>query len=188
MIKRIVEIVLSFILLVLFCPVMGLIALAIRADTSGPVIFKQKRVGYQGKIFTLFKFRTMFYYVDPQGLSPAGSQDERITRMGRFLRKYKLDEFPQFYNILKGDMSFVGPRPQLLKELKEFQDVYPEFLQKRLTVRPGLTCLWAITPGKLKIRPTYEMLVEDCRYAASASWRIDIKILFKTFIYLLGRR
>jgi lipopolysaccharide/colanic/teichoic acid biosynthesis glycosyltransferase len=121
-------------------------------------------------------------------LSPQGLHDKRITRVGRFLRKYAVDEWLQFYNILRGDMSFVGPRPQLFKELEKFKDDYPELLEKRLTVRPGLTCLWAITSGKIKIKPTLEMLVEDCRYVDTASLWQDVKIFFQTFIFLLNRR
>jgi lipopolysaccharide/colanic/teichoic acid biosynthesis glycosyltransferase len=188
MVKRIIEIVFALIFLILFSPIMCLIALAVRIDTRGPVIFKQERVGFRGKRFTLYKFRTMFCNTDPMALSPRGLQDKRITRVGRLLRKYAVDEWPQLYNILRGDMSFVGPRPQLSKELEKFQDDYPDLLEKRLTVRPGLTCLWAITSGKIKIEPTLEMLVEDCRYVDTASLRQDVKIFFQTFIYLLNRR
>lgn len=187
MAKRIIELVLSFILCIFLLPFMCLTALAIKLDSRGPVIFKQERQGYQRKSFTLYKFRTMFTDTDPLGLSPVGFQDRRITRVGRLLRKYAIDEWPQFYNILKGDMSFVGPRPQLLKEIKEFQDKYPHLCQKRLTVRPGLTCSWAITRGKLKNKPSFEMLEEDCRYVDKASLGEDIKICFRTFVYLFNR-
>jgi lipopolysaccharide/colanic/teichoic acid biosynthesis glycosyltransferase len=187
MVKRIIDLVMSFILCILLLPFICLVALAIKLDSRGPVIFKQERVGYQGKLFNLYKFRTMFADTDPLGLSPRCLQDKRITWVGRFLRKYAIDEWPQFYNILKGDMSVVGPRPQLLNELLAFRDEYPHLYRKRLTVRPGLTCSWAITRGKLKIKPSLEMLEEDCRYVDKASLREDIKIFFRTFFYLFNR-
>jgi lipopolysaccharide/colanic/teichoic acid biosynthesis glycosyltransferase len=186
--KRIIEIVLSSMLLICLFPAMLFIVLVIKLDTRGPSIFKQERVGFHGKPFILYKFRTMFCYTDPLAISPAGPDDKRITRVGRFLRKYAVDEWPQFFNILKGDMSFVGPRPQLAIELQEFQPRDSYLLEKRLTVRPGLTCSWAISRETLKTRPSHEMLAEDCNYAESASLWGDVKILYRTFLYLFTRR
>lgn len=186
--KRCVEMVLSLVLLILLAPFILLTGVAIRLGSAGSAIFKQSRVGYGGKLFTLYKFRTMYAHVDPQGISPAGSNDLRVTGIGGFLRKYKLDEIPQFYNVLKGEMSFVGPRPQLQAELEEFRESHGELLDKRQTVLPGLTCHWAISPGVVKIKPTPEMLAKDCEYVDQASWRTDLKILYNTLIYLWGRR
>jgi len=187
MIKRVVEIFFSLILLLVLFPILFFIGLAIKLDSPGPIIFKQKRVGRFGRGFMLFKFRTMFNDVDPLGISPRGNQDVRITRAGRFLRKYKLDELPQLFNIFMGDMSFVGPRPQLGKEIEVFQGTYPELLEKRLKQRPGITCSWAITPGKIKIKPTFEMLVEDCDYIDNQSLWLDFKIMIRTFLYIFKK-
>lgn len=184
MMKRIIEIILSFILLLFLSPLILLVIIIIKLGSRGPAIFKQERVGFHGKSFILFKFRTMFSYTDPLAISPAELDDKRITRVGRFLRKFAIDEWPQFFNIFKGDMSFVGPRPQLALELQEFQEKDSFLLEKRLTVRPGLTCNWAISKGTLKTRPSHEMLVEDCNYVESASLWADVKILYRTFIYL----
>ncbi|MCP4156212.1 MAG: sugar transferase [bacterium] len=188
MIKRFIDIVFSFILLVLLSPAMGLIFAAIRLTSRGEAIFKQQRVGFRGRAFTLYKFRTMYCFVDPMAISPSKLGDKRITAVGRFLRKYALDEWPQFFNILKGNMSFVGPRPQLQKELEELKENYAGLLEKRLQVRPGLTSSWAITKDKIKIKPTLDMLKVDCRYVDETSLWLDIKILFHTFTYLLGGR
>ena len=117
--KRMFDVAFSFILIIFFNPLFLIIAIAIRLDTKGNIIFKQKRVGLNGKIFDIYKFRTMFSDTDPLAISPENLKDERITRAGTFLRKYALDELPQLINILKGDMSFVGPRPQLSVELEE---------------------------------------------------------------------
>jgi lipopolysaccharide/colanic/teichoic acid biosynthesis glycosyltransferase len=188
MLKHVVEVTFSLFLLILLAPLLGLTALVIRLDSRGPAIFRQERVGRYGKPFILYKFRTMYSDSDPQAISPEVLQDKRITRVGRFLRKYAVDEWPQFFNILKRDMSFVGPRPQLGKELEEFQGSTPDLLKKRLLVRPGLTSSWAVTRGTVKNKPTLKMLEEDCRYVDTASPRTDAGILFRTFTYLLSRR
>jgi lipopolysaccharide/colanic/teichoic acid biosynthesis glycosyltransferase len=185
MTKRIIESFASLLLLVLLSPLLLIVALAIKLDSRGRVIFKQDRVGYAGKTFTLYKFRTMYSSADPLGVSPVDYRDRRVTRTGAVLRKFAVDEWPQFYNILKGDMSFVGPRPQLAGELAGLRELYPALCRKRLTVRPGLTCTWAISSNKVKNKPTLEMLQEDCRYVERASFREDARIFFKTFLYLL---
>lgn len=188
MMKRIIEIMLSLMLLLFLFPLFLLIIMVIKLDTHGPALFKQERVGFRGKLFTLYKFRTMFCYTDPLAISPSGLDDRRITRVGRFLRKYAIDEWPQFYNIFKGDMSFVGPRPQLAVELQDFREKESHLLEKRLTVPPGLTSAWAISEGTLKNMPSHEMLTADCHYAETASLWGDVKILYRTFLYLFIRR
>lgn len=187
MIKRFTEGAAALLLLAVLSPFFLLAALAIKLDSRGRVIFKQERVGCNGKMFTLYKFRTMYSSTDPLGVSPVGFRDSRITRAGAVLRKFAVDEWPQFFNILKGDMSFVGPRPQLANEMAELREQYRALYDKRLTVRPGLTCTWAITPGKLKNKPTLEMMEADCRYVERASFREDARVFFKTFFYLFKR-
>lgn len=121
---------------ILFSPVLLLIALWVRCDSDGPVFFRQKRVGRYGKVFEVLKFRTMVVDAEKLGLKITVGCDPRITRPGHFLRKYKLDELPQLLNVLAGDMSLVGPRP----EVTEYVDYYPvELREKVLSVKPGIT-------------------------------------------------
>ncbi len=186
-IKRVLEVFAALLLLILLSPFMCAAAIAVKSSSPGPAVFKQKRLGLGGRPFILYKFRTMYCNTDPMGTSPKESHDRRVTPVGRFLRRTAVDEWPQFFNILKGDMSFVGPRPQLKKELEPFARQYPQLWNKRLSVRPGLTCWWAITPNRLKIKPTVEMLEADCRYVDQASFWQDLKIFFLTFTYLLSK-
>ena len=116
------------------------VALLVRLDSKGPVIYRQSRVGKGGEPFWLLKFRTMHTGSDKKGLLTIGGKDSRVTRVGYFLRKYKLDELPQLWNVVKGDMSLVGPRP----EVKKYVDLYNEEQRKVLTVRPGITDLASI--------------------------------------------
>lgn len=132
---RILDIVISLIGLILLLPLFILVALAIRIDSRGFVFFVQKRVGRGGKQFPLFKFRTMKTGSEKKGLITIGTSDSRITRIGSFLRKYKLDELPQLWNVLIGQMSLVGPRPEVLK----YVELYNAEQKKVLTVRPGIT-------------------------------------------------
>ncbi len=133
--KRLFDISFSSIVMLLFFPFGLIIALLIVADSRGGVFYFQKRVGQFGKPFALFKFRTMRPASDVQGKITIGARDPRITSIGYFLRKYKLDEFPQFINVLIGDMSIVGPRP----EVQEYVDFYTEEQKKVLNVKPGIT-------------------------------------------------
>lgn len=188
MLKRIIELPVAAILFVALGPLMLFIILLIRMESRGPAIFKQRRVGRKGREFTLYKFRSMYIDSDPLAISPRSLGDSRITRVGRFIRRFCLDELPQLVNILKGDMSFVGPRPQLHKELEEFRDTHKHLLEKRLRVRPGLTCLWAIAKDVVKVKPTADMLESDCRYVDNAGFLQDFKIMFQTFTYLVARR
>lgn len=132
---RVVEFFLALIALLLLLPLFILIALGIIFDSGGSVFFRQKRVGYNNRDFTIYKFRTMVRDASEKGLLTTGDKDERITRIGAFLRRYKMDELPQLYNILKGDMSFVGPRP----EVRKYVALYTDEQRKVLRVRPGLT-------------------------------------------------
>jgi lipopolysaccharide/colanic/teichoic acid biosynthesis glycosyltransferase len=135
MLKRTFDLVLAVLFIIVFSPLMILISLYIILDSPGGVIFRQIRVGKNNRDFTILKFRTMFTDSSEKGLLTVGSGDARITRAGRTLRKYKLDEIPQLFNILAGDMSFVGPRP----EVRKYVEMYDEEQKKILSVRPGLT-------------------------------------------------
>ena len=133
--KRIFDVFFSIMGIIAILPVMIIIALVILLDSKGGVIYKQARVGRNNSIFNLFKFRTMNLDADKGSLLTIGDYDHRITRSGHFLRKYKLDELPQLFNILKGDMSFVGPRPEVAK----YVALYDQIQLRILTVKPGLT-------------------------------------------------
>jgi len=157
-VKRLMDVVLSAVLLVLFAPLMALIALLIKLDSPGPVLFKQTRVGHFGKPFTMYKFRTMYVnaeemleklkqYNEADGPLFKMRNDPRRTRVGRWLRKFSLDELPQLWNVLKGDMSLVGPRPGLPSEVEQYEPWH----RKRLEVPPGLTGLWQ-TSGRSRRR------------------------------------
>ena len=132
---RFFDIILSFLGLIILTPVLIIIALLIVCTSCGTIFYVQKRVGKQNKDFTLFKFRTMNVNADKEGLLTTGMKDARITKTGRFLRKHKLDELPQLWNVLKGDMSLVGPRP----EVRKYVDLYNDEQKRILEVRPGIT-------------------------------------------------
>ncbi|WP_339916578.1 sugar transferase [Yeosuana marina] len=140
MIKRGFDSVLSLVSLIILAPALAIIALIIKLDSKGPVLFIQPRVGLNNSDFNIFKFRTMYLESDKQGLLTLGNKDSRITKVGYFLRRYKIDEFPQLFNVLKGDMSFVGPRP----ELRKYVNYYSKEDLIVFSVRPGITGLASI--------------------------------------------
>lgn len=191
--KRIFDIIGGLVGTFLFLLMYPFIAIAIKLDSPGPVLFKQKRVGMRGRIFTLYKFRTM--YVDAEerkkelmahnimkGSMFKIENDPRITRVGRFLRKTSLDEFPQFLNVLKGEMSIVGTRPPTLDEIEKYKPQH----WKRLMFKPGITGLWQIS-GRNKITD-FEKIVElDCKYLENWRFLNDIKIVLKTIWIILKR-
>ena len=135
MLKRIFDLILSVIGIVVLFPLYVLIAILIVIDNKGPIIFKQKRVGKNNNDFTLLKFRTMLVNSDKSGLLTVGEKDSRITRIGFYLRKYKIDELPQLFNVLKGEMSFVGPRP----EVRKYVSLYSKEQMQVLSIKPGIT-------------------------------------------------
>lgn len=139
-IKRFVDILLSCLGLIVLAPILLVIAIIIKLDSKGPVFFIQPRVGLHNKDFLIFKFRTMHVESDKKGLLTIGNNDSRVTKVGYFLRRYKIDEFPQLINILIGDMSFVGPRP----ELRKYVNYYPEEDMVLFNVKPGITGLASI--------------------------------------------
>lgn len=192
-IKRMMDIVLASLVLVLGAPLMLLIALAIKLDSPGPILFRQVRVGKGGKLFTLYKFRSMVDGADKQqealrealGRSPLLFKlpnDPRVTRVGRVLRRTSLDELPQFFNVLKGEMSIVGPRPPVPEEVAEYQDWHLQ----RLLVTPGLTGLWQVN-GRSDL--TFDEMVRlDLYYVENWSPWLDLKVMLRTVpVVLMGR-
>lgn len=187
--KRAASLAFSTIGLVLALPLMALIALAIRLDSLGPVIFRQKRVGQYGSVFTLYKFRTMVNGADrDDNHRPADITDSRFTRAGRFLRRTRMDELPQLFNILRGDMHFVGPRPFVPNQEQECSEKIPYYRQ-RWAVKPGATGWAQVNRGyNVTIEDNKEKLAYDLFYIKNVSVGLDLLILFKTVkILLLGR-
>ena len=180
--KRLFDIVLVLPAVVILLPVFAVIIIAIRVSSKGPAVFKQKRAGKNGTPFTFYKFRTMKTDVDPFGSSPKSGDDPRLTKVGKFLREYSLDELPQLFNILKGDMSIVGPRPLYVSQMAEWN----ERQKKRLLVKPGLTGLAQISGrGELTREEKLEL---DVEYVETASFRTDIKIILATIIQVFRRK
>jgi len=193
LLKRVLDFVLALVLLVLLSPLMALLGLLIRLTSGSPVLFRQTRCGLGGRKFTLYKFRSMRPDADLGREELAAlnevdgpvfkiTHDPRCTPIGRFMRKFSLDEFPQLLNIVKGDMSFVGPRPPLPEEVEK----YERWQRRRLRMLPGLTCLWALEGrSRLSFRRWMEL---DLDYIDHWSLALDCKILLKTVpIVLLGR-
>lgn len=180
--KRAADIVIATVAVVLLCPLFLIIWLAIRLSSPGAAVFTQQRAGKNGVGFTFYKFRTMRTDVDPFGPSPKSGEDARLTKIGRLLREHSLDELPQLINVLKGDMSIVGPRPLYLLQMAEWNDRQ----KRRLLVKPGLTGLAQISGrGELTIE---EKLDLDVRYVESASFWLDVKIFFATIAQVFGKK
>ena len=190
-IKRIVDIILSILALIVLSPVLIITAVCIKMESKGPVFFFQKRVGLNGKEFNMLKFRSMV--VNAEELKEKlMNQNEmsgpmfkmknapRITKVGRFIRKTSIDELPQIINVLKGEMSFVGPRPSLPNEVNKFEP----WMLKRLKVKPGLTCYWQVM-GRNNIQ-FEEWMKLDIKYVDDRSIWLDLKLIFKTFFVLFG--
>jgi sugar transferase (PEP-CTERM system associated) len=187
--ERIFSLSLCLIGLILTLPLMPLIALAIRLDSAGPVIFRQKRVGQNGKTFTLYKFRTMVDGADQEGnYRPAETVDSRFTRVGRWLRRSRMDELPQLFNIFRGDMHVVGPRPFVPNQEQECLEQIPYYRQ-RWVVKPGATGWAQVNKGyNVTIEDNKEKLAYDLFYIKNISVGLDLLILFRTLkIVLLGR-
>ncbi len=196
-IKRIIDMAGAASGLILFLPIFLIIAMAyLFADARGPVIFKQKRVGREGRIFYIYKFRTMV--INAESVLRANkklyekykrnnykleqAEDPRITKIGRFLRKTSLDELPQLINVLKGDMSLVGPRPIVVEELKEYSSRASEFL----SVSPGITGYWQVC-GRSNVGYPERVDIE-LHYVYHQSIKLDMVILMKTIIFVLLRK
>jgi undecaprenyl phosphate N,N'-diacetylbacillosamine 1-phosphate transferase len=180
--NRLFDIAVSLIAVVILSPLVLIIGAAIKLSSKGPAIFKQERAGENGKPFMFYKFRTMRVDVEPFGPSPKSCNDPRLTKMGRFLREYSLDELPQLFNVLKGDMSIVGPRPLYLSQMAEWNDRQ----KKRLLVKPGLTGLAQISGrGRLTREEKLEL---DVKYVETANFLTDVKIILATIAQVCGRK
>ena len=189
--KRILDIVVSVIMILLLLPLLVLTALLIKLESKGPVIYRQARVGKDGRHFTFYKFRSMFIDADSrkdQILSQNDSSDgvifkmkndPRMTRVGRFIRKYSIDELPQLFNVLEGSMSLVGPRPPLPMEVAQ----YSLDERKRLHIKPGITCIWQVS-GRSDI-PFKKQVQLDEQYIKNHGFFRDIVILLKTIPAIL---
>lgn len=193
-VKRMQDVLLSALALLVLSPILLLIALAVIIDDpKGGPMFSQVRCGQNGEAFRLYKFRSMCVGAEERlsALLPYNEMDgpvfkirddPRITRVGRFLRSTGLDELPQLINILRGDMSIVGPRPPLFREVQE----YTPYQRQRLTVTPGLTCFWQVSPDRNSL--SFDAWVEmDLRYIREQSWLLDWKLIFQTGRAVLRR-
>ncbi len=176
-IKRSFDVVVSLIGLILLFPLIIVFSILIYIESPGKVIFQQERIGKNGHVFVLYKIRSMQLDAERDGQQWTQKNDPRILRVGAFIRKTKIDELPQLINILKGDMSLVGPRPEIPKLTLEFNNQYPGFIN-RLTVTPGLTGLAQISGG-YDLNP-YEKLKKDLEYIEKQSLIIDVWILLNT--------
>ncbi len=192
LLKRFFDVVVSAAALVILFPLILLVTALIKLTSPGPVIFRQARCGLNGRRFTLYKFRSMIENADDlkpqlQHLSERSvafklAHDPRVTTVGRWLRKFSIDELPQLYNVLRGDMSIVGPRPPLPEEV----DRYERWQRRRLRMRPGLTCLWAVA-GRDRIDFNAWMRM-DISYIENWSLKLDWSIILKTIPHVLAGR
>ena len=191
--RRFQDVVLSVLALLVLWPFMLIVALVIVLDSPGASpIFAQTRVGRDGKPFTFYKFRSMkpnaeaeleqlLQFNEMEGPTFKIKDDPRITRVGRFLRRSSIDELPQLWNVIRGDMSIVGPRPGLPREVEQYDD----YARQRLLITPGLTCFWQIQPNRNDL--SFDQWVElDVRYINQRSFKTDWKIIFATFGAVLG--
>ena len=189
--KRMLDIFGAIIGIVLLSPVLLVVSILIKLESKGKVLFSQKRVGLNGKEFKIYKFRSMVENAEDlkknledknemSGPMFKIKNDPRITQIGKFIRKTSIDELPQLINVLKGDMSLVGPRPSLPKEVENFEP----WMLKRLAVKPGLTCYWQVS-GRNSIS-FHEWMELDIKYVNEMSIYVDIKLIFKTFLVLFG--
>lgn len=201
--RRAFDILFALALIIVLSPILIAVAIAVRVDSRGPAFFRQRRVGYHEKEFTLFKFRSMRVDADPRGhreyvtalingaeANPDGGRenlyklavDNRITPVGRWIRHWSLDELPQLFNVVRGDMTLVGPRPAIAYEVAE----YPNWYRERFSVKPGLTGYWQVSGRSER---TYEEMVRlDIEYAKRRSLGLDLSILLKTPWVVLSRK
>lgn len=172
--KRILDFTISTILILLLSPLLLIFSVLIKLNSRGPIIFKQKRVGLRGKEFSFYKFRTMYVDAPKYATTPQSADDPRITAVGRWLRRTSLDELPQLFNVFRGDMSLVGPRP----EMPFIVEKYDELQKERLSVKPGITGVWQISC--VRGEPIHENVEYDLFYIEHRSMLLDIAILLKT--------
>jgi exopolysaccharide biosynthesis polyprenyl glycosylphosphotransferase len=185
-IKRGIDLVGSIVLMIVSAPLFAILAIGTKLDSAGPVIFKQKRVGLNGRLFSMYKFRSMKDGAEREQESlqdkneMAGpvfkiKDDPRVTPFGKFIRKFSLDELPQLFNVFRGDMSLVGPRPPVPSEVRQYERRY----RRRLSMRPGITCLWQVS-GRNEIKDFDTWMRLDLQYIDTWSLLNDLRILFKT--------
>ena len=191
--KRSLDIMASLVGLIILSPVVLVVAILIKLESKGPIIFSQKRIGLNGKEFKMYKFRSMVQNAEElkeklqkqnemSGPMFKMKNDPRVTKVGKFIRKTSIDELPQLINVLKGDMSLVGPRPSLPKEVQNFEG----WMLRRLDVKPGLTCYWQVS-GRNNI-DFEDWMKLDIKYVEERSFWLDIKLIFKTVKVLFGDR
>ena len=189
--KRSIDVICSIIGLISLSPIFLIVSILIRLESKGEIIFKQKRVGLNGEEFEIYKFRSMVANAEElkeklaeenemSGPMFKMKDDPRITKVGKFIRKTSIDELPQLINVVKGEMSLVGPRPSLPKEVAEFE----EWMNERLLVKPGLTCYWQVS-GRNNI-DFEDWMKLDIKYVRERSLLGDLKLVFKTFFVLFG--
>ncbi|WP_282123421.1 sugar transferase [Algibacter mikhailovii] len=197
MLKRVFDFVFSILGLALLSPILLIISILIKLDSKGPVLFKQERVGKNNINFVIYKFRTMRIQSYKKGLLTIGNHDSRITKIGYFLRRYKIDEFPQLINVVKGDMSFVGPRP----ELRHYVNFYSKSDMEIFTVRPGITGLASLKyrnevellkaakdPEKLFIETIIpDKLKFNKEYIKEQSFLFDLKLIIQTVFKVISK-
>jgi exopolysaccharide biosynthesis polyprenyl glycosylphosphotransferase len=192
--KRALDIAVALMLLAISGPVVAIAALAIKLSSPGSVLFKQKRIGLNGRMFTLYKFRTMIedaharrdevaHLNEMNGPVFKAKSDPRVTPIGRWMRRFSLDEIPQLWNVLKGDMSLVGPRPPIPEEVQK----YHRWHRRRLSMKPGLTCLWQVS-GRNSIQDFDHWMKLDLQYIDNWSPSLDLKILLRTIPAVLSGR
>jgi exopolysaccharide biosynthesis polyprenyl glycosylphosphotransferase len=189
LIKRALDIILSGVMLIILAPAMVLTAIAIKLTSRGPILFVQKRIGFNKRVFHIYKFRTMVVDAEKklaqlEHLNEVSGpvfkikSDPRITAVGKFLRKTSIDELPQLFNVLNGDMSLVGPRPLQMRDYELFTEGGPDWQRCRFSVRPGITCLWQVN-GRSSI-PFEQWMELDQQYVRKWSLWLDMQILVKT--------
>lgn len=184
-IKRALDVVLTVMLLPLVLPLMALVAVVIRLDSEGPIFFVQERIGQKGRKFKMYKFRSMYTHPEAVGARFARLGDDRVTRVGRFLRRNRIDELPQLWNVLKGEMSLIGPRPEQVVFVEKFDRLIP-FYSYRHLVKPGLTGLAQVSQGYVAcVATTRQKLEYDLYYAKHSSPWVDLLILLRTFKVIL---
>lgn len=193
-IKRIMDIILGALGCIVSIPIIAIVAVPLLIESPGPLFFKQDRVGRNGRIFKCYKLRSMYKDAEKRkaelmnenqmnGFMFKMDNDPRITRVGKFIRKYSIDELPQFFNVVKGDMSLVGTRPPTVDEFNQYESRH----KRRLSMRPGITGMWQVS-GRSNITDFEEVVKLDCQYIDEWSLLLDIKILFKTVIVVLTHK
>lgn len=191
LIKRLIDIICSLTSIIILIPIFVITVIAIKLESKGPVMFCQERIGYKGKKFKMYKLRSMVENAEElkeklnsknemDGPMFKMKDDPRITKIGKIIRKTSIDELPQLLNVLKGDMSLVGPRPSLPNEVDKFQP----WMLERLSVKPGLTCYWQVS-GRNDI-DFIDWMKLDIKYVKDRSTLLDLKLIWKTFFVLFG--